>query len=91
MADANHEKIIRFGRTPSEISSGIAIGDYTHVRISSIDIGNRDYRGKIADIDLKDKDNREITSGVGTTTIGDNSTNSSNFSTINGSFNAITN
>ena len=90
MADANHEKIIRFGRTPSEISSGIAIGDYTHVRISSIDIGNRDYRGKIADIDLKDKDNREITSGVGTTTIGDNSTNSSNFSTINGSFNAIT-
>lgn len=90
MADANHEKIIRFGRTPSEISSGIAIGDYTHARISSIDIGNRDYRGKIADIDLKDKDNREITSGVGTTTIGDNSTNSSNFSTINGSFNAIT-
>lgn len=93
MPKANHEKLILFGRDASTLNGGIAIGAGTHARISTIDIGNRDYIGEIGD-SLFDNTNPSTntwntTTGIGNTTIGDNSINMSNFGTINGAFNLI--
>ncbi|NYV28334.1 hypothetical protein HP397_05905, partial [Streptobacillus felis] len=93
MSSAMHEVLVRFKRTKDKMTGGIAIGTQTHARISTIDIGNRDYVGRIGDIEFNKNgvDSWNSISGVGTTTVGDNSINTSNFSTINGSFNTITN
>lgn len=104
MSDANHESIIVFGRDKKTLSGGIAIGQNTHARIGTVELGNRDYRGQIGDFDFSTSNgiidgpvpadnsklkNSDVTTGVGSTTVGDNSFNMGNFSSINGSYNVI--
>lgn len=92
MSSANHEAIVRLGRNKDKMTGGIAIGQDTHARISTIDIGNRDYKGKIGDIDFNSNNltnTWNYTQAVGATTVGDNSINAGNFGTINGAFNII--
>lgn len=93
MSKAMHEVIVRFKRTSENMTGGIAIGTKTHARISTIDIGNRDYIGAIGDITFNKNgvDSWNSITGVGSTTVGDNSINTTNFSTISGAFNTITN
>lgn len=90
MTNGNHEKIIVFGRTQNELPGGIAIGKDTHARIGNVELGNRDYRGKIGDFDLAGKDNLNVTTGIGSTAVGDNSYAMGNFQSINGAYNVIT-
>lgn len=89
MTNGNHEAIVTFGRDKANLAGGIAVGQDTHARIGNVELGNRDYRGQIGDFDLKGKDNWNITTGVGTTAVGDNSFAMGNFQSINGSYNVI--
>lgn len=104
MSNGNHENIITFGRDKSALTGGIAIGQDTHARIGNVELGNRDYRGQIGDFDFSTANgkiggtaianngklaNSNVTTGVGSTTVGDNSFNMGNFSSINGSYNVI--
>ncbi|SUP44153.1 YadA-like family protein [Veillonella criceti] len=104
MSNGNHESIITFGRDRTALTGGIAIGQDTHARIGNVELGNRDYRGQIGDFDFSATDgkiggtaiansgklkNSDVTTGVGSTTVGDNSFNMGNFSSINGSYNVI--
>lgn len=104
MSNGNHESIIIFGRDKAALTGGIAIGQDTHARIGNVELGNRDYRGQIGDFDFSTTDgkiggtaiansgklkNSDVTTGVGSTTVGDNSFNMGNFSSINGSYNVI--
>ncbi|MCI7404298.1 MAG: YadA-like family protein [Pyramidobacter sp.] len=89
MTNGNHEAIIAFGRDKTKLSGGIAIGHDTHARIGNVEVGNREYRGEIGDFDLNGKDNWDITSGVGSTIVGDNSFAMGNFESISGAYNVI--
>ena len=89
MTNGNHEAIITFGRDKNKLSGGIAIGQDTHARVGNVEVGNREYRGEIGDFDLNGKDNWDITSGVGSTIVGDNSFAMGNFESINGAYNVI--
>ncbi len=89
MTNGNHEAIITFGRDKALLPGGIAIGTDTHARVGNVEIGNRDYRGLIGDFDLGGKNNREVTSGVASTAVGDNSYAMGNFQSITGAYNVI--
>lgn len=95
MTKASHEQIIAFNHKDdtNKMIGGIAIGYKTHARIGTIDLGNRDYVGEIGDIEYgKDSmTNVNVIDGIGSTTIGTNSINSGNFSSISGAYNTITN
>ncbi|MDP8174457.1 YadA-like family protein [Phocoenobacter skyensis] len=93
MTNGTHEGLIIFGRKRADLVGGIAIGQSTHARIGNVDIGNRDYKGEIGDINFNSNylyNPHNYTAGVGATTVGDNSVNAGNLSTISGGFNAIT-
>ena len=89
MTNGNHEAIITFGRDKALLPGGIAIGTDTHARVGNVEIGNRDYRGLIGDFDLGGKNNREVTSGVASTAVGDNSYAMGNFQSVTGAYNVI--
>ena len=89
MTNGNHEAVVTFSRDKATLPGGIAIGSDTHARIGNVELGNRDYRGTIGDFDLVGKDNWNITTGVGTTAVGDNSFAMGNFQSINGAYNVI--
>ncbi|TDQ59750.1 trimeric autotransporter adhesin [Mesocricetibacter intestinalis] len=104
MTNGNHEAIITFGRDKNQLAGGVAIGQDTHARIGNVELGNRDYSGQIGDFDFRTSNgkiggaaiadngrlnNSDVTTGVGSTTVGDNSFNMANFATIQGSYNVI--
>ncbi|MDY5306610.1 beta strand repeat-containing protein, partial [Fusobacterium gastrosuis] len=104
MTNGNHEAIVTFGRDKANLAGGIAIGQDTHARIGNVELGNRDYRGQIGDFDFTTSDgkiggtsitnngkldNWNVTTGVGTTAVGDNSYAMGNFQSINGAYNLI--
>lgn len=95
MSNAAHEQIIAFNHKNNKenMIGGIAIGYKTHARIGTIDLGNRDYVGEIGDINYGENlmTSNNVIDGVGSTTIGTNSINSGNFSSISGAYNTITN
>lgn len=95
MSNAAHEQVIAFNHKNdrSGMIGGIAIGDRTHARIGTIDVGHRDYEGAIGDIEFGKglMTPLNVIDGVGSTTVGTNSINAGNFATINGAYNVISN
>ncbi|WP_197034535.1 left-handed beta-roll domain-containing protein, partial [Streptobacillus canis] len=86
--EGNHEKIVAFGRTKDKLSGGIAIGNKTHARVGTIDIGHRDITGAIGDWNAQGSKS-DLLDRISTTTVGDNSINRGNFSSIFGAYNII--
>ena len=80
-----------------DYSGSIAIGENTYARSGSTMIGIHDYQGKLGDLDIDfTKGKAEGTSGIGNyqestnaTTIGNNSYNNGVFSTVMGSYSAV--
>lgn len=92
------EQAFAFGRPMGKDYSGsIAIGENTYARSGSTMIGIHDYQGKLGDLDINfEKGKAEGTSGIGNyqestnaTTIGNNSYNNGVFSTVMGSYSAV--
>lgn len=92
------EKAFAFG-TPEgkDYSGSIAIGQNSYARSGSTMIGIHNYQGKLGDLDIDfTKDKSEGHSGIGkyqesidATTIGNNSYNNGVFSTVVGSYTAV--
>lgn len=92
------EQAFAFGRPMGkEYSGSIAIGENAYARSGSTMIGIHDYQGKLGDLDINfEKGKAEGTSGIGNyqestnaTTIGNNSYNNGVFSTVMGSYSAV--
>lgn len=92
------EKAFAFGRPEGKDYSGsIAIGQNTYARSGSTMIGIHDYQGTLGDLDINFTNGKsEGSSGIGnyqesidSTTIGNNSYNNGVFSTVVGSYTAV--
>ena len=86
--DSKRVNIVKFGR--KTVAEGISIGTHSVAMTGSVQIGNQDYRGKIGEYDLSDKNNKlQDVYNVGATTVGDNSINRSHFASVVGSYNSL--
>lgn len=92
------EQAFAFGRTMGKDYSGsIAIGENAYARSGSTMIGVHDYQGKLGDMTIDfTKGKQEASSGImdysksiDATTIGNNSYNNGTFSTVLGSYSAV--
>lgn len=92
------EQAFAFGRTMGKDYSGsIAIGENAYARSGSTMIGVHDYQGKLGDMTIDfTKGKQEASSGImdysesiDATTIGNNSYNNGVFSTVMGSYSAV--
>lgn len=92
------EQAFAFGRTMGkDYSRSIAIGENAYARSGSTMIGVHDYQGKLGDMTIDfTKGKQEASSGImdysesiDATTIGNNSYNNGTFSTVLGSYSAV--
>ena len=93
----SQEKAFAFGKKDEKDYAGaIAIGENTYARSGSTMIGVHDYTGALGDLTIQFNKKNEGTAGINdyqqgmnTTTVGNNSYNNGAFSTVMGSYTAV--